>query len=115
LCFPIDKSGSPANNLNFIFQPAEEEIGGAKAMLHDGLFERFPCDSVLGMHNRPDLPIGKFAIRPGPMMAGGAFFDTAVTAKGSHAACPQEGIDPVLTACHTTTALIGSVDKQSIA
>ena len=56
--------------VHFIFQPAEERIGeegigGAKAMLQDGLFERFPCDSVFGMHNRPDLPIGKFAIRPG--------------------------------------------------
>jgi hippurate hydrolase len=76
LYFPIDKSRSPANNLNFIFQPAEKGIGGAKAMLHDGLFERF-------------------AIRAGPMMAGG---DIAVTGKGSHAARPDEGIDPVLTA-----------------
>src|SRR6516165_9941054 len=74
-------------------------------MLKDGLFERFPCDSVFGMHNRPDLPIGKFAIRPGPMMAGGAFFDITVTGKCSHGARPEEGIDPVLTACHVTTAL----------
>src|SRR5215468_9593242 len=55
-----------AGTVNFIFQPAEEGIGGAKAMLKDGLFERFPCDSVFGMHNRPDLPIGKCAIHPGP-------------------------------------------------
>jgi hippurate hydrolase len=83
-----------AGTANFIFQPAEEGIGGAKAMIDDGLFERFPCDSVFGMHNRPDLPIGKFAIRPGPMMAGGAFFDITVTGKGSHGARPEEGIDP---------------------
>jgi hippurate hydrolase len=88
--------------VHFIFQPAEERIGeegigGAKAMLQDGLFERFPCDSVFGMHNRPDLAIGKFAIRPGPMMAGGAFFDITITGKGSHGARPEEGIDPVLT------------------
>jgi len=94
-----------AGTVHFIFQPAEEGIGGAKAMLKDGLFERFPCDSVFEMHNRPDLPIGKFAIRPGPMMAGGAFFNITVTGKGSHAARPEEGIDPVLTACHVTTAL----------
>jgi amidohydrolase len=94
-----------AGTVNFIFQPTEEGIGGAKAMLKDGLFERFPCDNVFGMHNRPDLPIGKFAIRPGPMMAGGAFFDITVTGKGSHGARPEEGIDPVLTACHVTTAL----------
>jgi len=87
-------------------------IGGAKAMLEDGLFERFPCDSVFGMHNRPDLPIGKFAIRPGPMMAGGAFFDITVTGKGSHGARPEEGIDPVLTACHITTALQAIVSRN---
>src|SRR6516164_8606688 len=101
-----------AGTVNFIFQPAEEGIGGAKAMLDDGLFERFPCDSVFGMHNRPDLPIGKFAIRPGPMMAGGAFFDITVTGKGSHGARPEEGIDPVLTACHITTALQAIVSRN---
>jgi amidohydrolase len=96
----------------FIFQPAEEGIGGATAMLHDGLFERFPCDSVFGMHNRPDLPVGKFAIRSGPMMAGGAFFDITIIGKGSHGARPEEGIDPVLTACHITTALQAIVSRN---
>jgi amidohydrolase len=81
-------------------------------MLRDGLFERFRCDSVFGMHNRPDLSIGKFAIRPGPMMAGGAFFDITVTGKGSHGARPEEGIDPVLTACHVTTALQAIVSRN---
>jgi hippurate hydrolase len=81
-------------------------------MLHDGLFERFPCGSVFGMHNRPDLPIGKFAIRPGPMMAGGALFDITVTGKGSHGARPEEGIDPVLTACHVTAALQAIVSRN---
>jgi hippurate hydrolase len=57
----------------YLAEPAEEGIGGARAMLEDGLFERFPCDSVFGMHNRPDLPIGKFAIRPEPIMAGEAY------------------------------------------
>src|SRR5215472_2850305 len=101
-----------AGIVNFIFQPAEEGIGGAKAMLKDGLFERFPCDSIFGMHNRPDLPIGKFAIRPGPMMAGGAFFDITVTGRGSHGARPEEGIDPALTACHVTTALQAIVSRN---
>jgi hippurate hydrolase len=81
-------------------------------MLADGLFERFPCDSVFGMHNRPDLPIRKFAIRPGPMMAGGACFGIAVTGEGSHGARPEEGIDPVLTACHVTTALQAIVSRN---
>src|SRR5262249_42375373 len=84
----------------------------AKAMLNDGLFERFPCESIFGMHNRPDLPIGKFAIRPGPMMAGGAFFDITVTGKGSHGARPEDGIDPVFTACHVTTALQTIVSRN---
>ncbi len=64
--------------VNLIFQPAEEGVGGARAMLADGLFERFPCDAVFGFHNEPMLPVGKFAIRPGPMLAGGAFFDIVV-------------------------------------
>ena len=81
-------------------------------MLQDGLFGRFPCDSVFGMHNSPALPIGKFAIRPGPMMAGGAFFDITVTGKGSHGARPEEGIDPKLTACHLTTALQAIVSRN---
>jgi hippurate hydrolase len=61
--------------VNFIFQPAEEGIGGAKAMVDDGLFKRFPCDAIFGMHNRPGMALGKFAVRSGAMMAGGAFFD----------------------------------------
>ncbi len=61
--------------VNLIFQPAEEGIGGALAMLGDKLFERFPCQGVFGMHNHPGMPVGRFAIRPGAMMAGGAFFD----------------------------------------
>ena len=60
--------------VHFIFQPAEEGIGGARAMIEDGLFEKFPCDSIFGMHNSPGLEVGTFAIRPGPMMAGGALF-----------------------------------------
>ena len=59
---------------HFIFQPAEEGIGGAKAMIADGLFQQFPMAAVYGMHNSPGLPVGRFAIRPGAMMAGGAFF-----------------------------------------
>jgi amidohydrolase len=91
--------------VNFIFQPAEEGLGGAKAMVEDKLFERFPSDAIFGMHNRPGLAVGKFAIRPGPMMAGGAYFDIAIEGRGTHAARPEAGIDPVLIASHITTAL----------
>ena len=91
--------------VHLIFQPAEEGLGGGEAMVADGLFDRFPCDAIFGMHNRPGLAVGKFQIRTGPMMAGGAYFDIAVTGKGAHGARPEAGIDPVVVASHITTAL----------
>lgn len=90
--------------VNFIFQPGEEGCGGALAMLQDDLFERFPCDAIYGLHNRPGMELGKFAICDGPAMSGGAFFDVTVTGVGSHGAQPQAGIDPVIAACHIATA-----------
>ena len=98
--------------VNFIFQPAEEGIGGAKAMIDDGLFERFPCEAVFGMHNRPSLPIGSFAVRSGAMMAGGGFFDIKVTGKGAHGARPETGVDPVIVAAHIATALQTVVSRN---
>jgi hippurate hydrolase len=98
--------------VNFIFQPAEEGLGGAKAMVEDGLFERFPSETIFGMHNRPGLGIGKFAIRPGPMMAGGAYFDIAIEGRGTHAARPESGVDPVLVASHIATALQSIVARN---
>ncbi len=80
--------------VHFIFQPGEEGVGGALAMLKDGLFERFPCDAVYGMHNRPGSPIGHFSITPGAAMAAGAFFDIEVTGRGSHGARPEASITP---------------------
>ncbi|MGH7095727.1 MAG: amidohydrolase, partial [Stellaceae bacterium] len=91
--------------VHFIFQPAEEGRGGAEAMIKDGLFDEFPCDAIFGMHNRPWLAVGKFQIRPGAMMAGGAFFDITVTGRGAHGARPEAGIDPVVVAAHITTGL----------
>jgi amidohydrolase len=99
--------------VHFIFQPGEEGIGGALAMLNDGLFERFPCDAVYGLHNRPGMPVGKYAIcPPGPAMAGGAFFDIAVTGKGAHGARPEESVDAALVACHIGTALQSIVARN---
>jgi hippurate hydrolase len=98
--------------VNFIFQPAEEGVGGALAMLKDGLFERFPCDAVYGMHNRPGLPVGKFTTGSGARAAGGAFFDITITGKGAHGAHPQQSIDPVLVACHLGTALQSIVSRN---
>ena len=98
--------------VHFIFQPGEEGIGGALAMLDDKLFERFPCDAVFGMHNRPGMAVGEYAICPGPAMAGGAFFDIHVEGKGSHGAHPESSIDPVLTACHIGAALQSVVSRN---
>jgi len=98
--------------VNFIFQPAEEGLGGAEAMLKDGLFQRFPCDAIFGLHNHPGLEVGQFATSPGVRFAGGAFFDITVTGKGAHGARPQEGVDPVLAACHLATALQSIVSRN---
>ena len=98
--------------VNFIFQPGEEGIGGALAMLNDKLFERFPCDAIFGMHNRPGMPVGQYAISPGVGMAGGAFFDITIIGKGAHGARPEESVDPVLVACHLGTALQSIVARN---
>ncbi|MGA7986564.1 MAG: M20 aminoacylase family protein [Burkholderiales bacterium] len=97
---------------NFIFQPAEEGLGGARAMIEDGLFERFPCQAVFGMHNRPSLPLGWFAVRAGPMMAAGGFFDITIHGKGAHGARPEAGVDPVIVAAHVATALQTIVSRN---
>jgi amidohydrolase len=98
--------------VNFIFQPAEEGLGGAEAMLKDGLFTRFPCDAIFGLHNRPGLPVGQFVTSNGVRFAGGAFFDINITGKGAHGARPQESIDPVMVACHIGTALQSIISRN---
>ena len=81
--------------INFIFQPAEENEGGGREMIKDGLFERFPCASVYGLHNWPGMAVGHFGILPGAMMASYDIFEIVITGHGAHAAMPQHGIDPV--------------------
>jgi amidohydrolase len=98
--------------VNFIFQPGEEGAGGALAMLQDDLFQRFPCNAIYGMHNRPGMPVGKYGIAAGTAMAGGGFFDIAVTGRGAHGARPEESIDPVLVACHIGAALQSIVARN---
>ena len=85
-----------------IFQPAEEGLGGARRMIADGLFERFPCDEIYGMHNDPNGKPGVVTVTPGPAMAGASFFDITVKGTGSHAAMPHQSQDPI----HIGTALV---------
>ena len=98
--------------VHFIFQPAEEGLGGAKAMIDDGLFQRFPCDAIFGMHNRPKLALGRFAVKSGPMMAGGGFFDIRVTGRGAHGARPESGIDAALVAAQIAVSIQSIVSRN---
>jgi len=82
-----------------IFQPAEEGGGGAREMIEDGLFDKYPMEAVFGMHNWPGNPVGTFAVSAGPVMASSSEFKITIHGKGSHAALPHNGIDPVLIAC----------------
>ena len=94
-----------AGTVHFIFQPAEENEGGGRVMVQQGLFEKFPVEAVFGMHNWPGMPAGKFAMRAGPMMASFDIFEITVKGKGSHAALPHMGVDPVVTAAQIATGL----------
>ena len=82
----------------FIFQPAEEGLGGARAMIAEGLFERFPCDEIYGLHNSPYHEPGVVGVKPGPAMAGANFFDIQITGRGCHAAMPESGTDTIVIA-----------------
>ncbi|MFL5036783.1 MAG: M20 aminoacylase family protein [Microvirga sp.] len=88
-----------------IFQPAEEGGGGGDVMVKDGLMERFGVQEVYGLHNMPGIPVGQFAIRPGPLMAAADRFDIVIEGKGGHAARPHECVDTLLVACQVVNAL----------
>ncbi len=87
-----------------VFQPAEEGGGGAREMIADGLFERFPMEAIFGLHNWPGLAVGQFAISNGPCFASSNEFHITIHGKGSHAAMPHLGVDPVLVACQMVQA-----------
>lgn len=96
-----------------IFQPAEEGGAGGKAMVDDGMMERFGISRVFGMHNMPGLPVGQFAIRPGPIMAATAEFTITIHGKGGHAAMPQTTIDPIVVGSQIVQALQTIVSRKS--
>ena len=107
-----------AENRNFngsavlIFQPAEEGLGGAKAMLDDGLFDKFPCDAIYALHNWPALPAGVIGINPGPMMAASDRFEIKIEGRGGHGAHPYQTIDPIIVAAQIITALQTIVSRN---
>ena len=87
-----------------IFQPGEEGYAGARAMMEDGLFDRFPCEQVYAQHNSPDTPLGVIGVTPGPMQAAADTLRIHITGKGGHGARPHQAVDPVLVAAHIITA-----------
>ena len=91
--------------IHFIFQPAEENEGGARVMIEEGLLARYPVDAIYGMHNWPELPAGQFAVRPGAMMAAFDIFEIWVKGRGAHGAMPHLGVDPIVAAAAVVTAL----------
>jgi amidohydrolase len=97
----------------FIFQPAEEGLGGARAMIADRLFQRFPCDEVYGLHNAPDLGANQVVSFAGPSMAGADFFDITIHGYGSHGAMPHQGKDPVVVAMALGQALQTIVSRNT--
>lgn len=98
--------------VHFIFQPAEENEGGAPRMIEDGLFERFPVDQVFGMHNFPGIPVGQFAVRPGPLMAAFEIFDITVRGIGGHGAMPHLSRDPVVASAALVSSLQTIVSRN---
>ena len=88
-----------------IFQPAEENEGGGRVMVEEGLFDQFPCDAVFGMHNWPGIPVGQFGVCSGPIMAAFDVFEITVHGQGTHAAMPHLGVDPIVEAAQIVTAL----------
>jgi hippurate hydrolase len=101
-----------SGTVHLIFQPAEESLAGAKAMIDDGLFERFPCDAVYGLHNEPGLPLGQVSVRAGTMLAAIDYFSVKVRGLSTHGARPHLGIDSVVAAAQVVGALQTVVSRN---
>ncbi|ORM76528.1 peptidase M20, partial [Pantoea deleyi] len=94
-----------SGTVHFIFQPAEENLGGARKMVEEGLFQHFPMDAIYAMHNWPGLPLGSLAVNPGAMMASLDSFEITLHGKSCHAAMPESGADPMVVAAELILAL----------
>ena len=101
-----------SGTIHFIFQPAEEGQGGAREMIADGLFDRFPCDRVFALHNWPDLPAGSIRTRPGPIMGAADKFEIVLSGKGGHAALPHQTPDAILAASELVCQLNTIVSRR---
>ncbi len=101
----LARQGSFSGTLNLLFQPAEEGLGGARMMIEDGLFERFPCDAVFGLHNFPGYPLGRFGVRPGLFMASSDTVLITVHGRGGHGSAPHRCVDAALVAAYLVVAL----------
>jgi amidohydrolase len=98
--------------VHFIFQPAEEGGGGGKAMIEDGLFDKFPCDAVFAIHNKPGVPLGHIVSRPGPLLAAADRWDIRITGKGGHAAHPHTTCDPMVVGASIVMSLQTIVSRN---
>ncbi len=98
--------------VHFIFQPAEEGLGGARVMIEEGLFEKFPCDAVYGMHNMPGIEPGKIGLRTGPIMAASDSWRVVMRGTGGHGSMPFQGTDPTVAAGQFITALQAVVTRN---
>lgn len=98
--------------LNVIFQPAEEGLGGARRMIEEGLFDRFPCDAVFAFHNMPGYPAGKFGFRAGPFMASSDTVVVRIFGRGGHGSAPHLTLDPVVASAHVILALQTVVSRH---
>ena len=101
-----------AGTVHFIFQPAEEGLGGARVMIEEGLFDKFNCDAVYGMHNMPGFPSGHFAIRAGAMLASSDSWQVTFKGTGGHGAMPDRGTDPTYVAGQFIVAIQGIVGRN---
>jgi hippurate hydrolase len=108
----LAESGRFDGTVHFVFQPAEENEGGGRVMVAEGLFDRFPVAAVFGLHNWPGLPAGHFAVRPGPVMAAFDVFEVKLRGRGAHGAMPHLAIDPVVAAAEMIGAFQTIVSRN---